>query len=79
MENRLALCSQHLREVEAKLIELQRTPSSHIEGEAARIAEALSFVQHAITAVSQTREKVEGLPEAVKRLGPSKSEAAGAA
>jgi hypothetical protein len=63
MQDRLDLCLDHLKEVESKLIELQRTPHSD-----ARIAEALSFVQQAINAVTQTHHFVKRLPEAVKHI-----------
>jgi hypothetical protein len=45
------------------LIELQRTPYND-----ARMAEALSFVQEAINAVTQTHHLVKRLPAAVKHI-----------
>jgi hypothetical protein len=63
MQDRLNLCLDYLKEVESKLIELQRTPYSD-----ARMAEALSFVQQAINAVRQTHHFVERLPAAVTHI-----------
>ena len=75
MQNRLSICSQYLKEVEARLIQLQRNPSSDVDDES-RISLALSFVRQAmITLVGQTPERVEDLPESTKHLGPRKSKA----
>jgi hypothetical protein len=63
MQDRLNLCLDYLKEVESKLIELQRTPYGD-----ARMAEALSFVQQAIKAVTQTHHFVKRLPATVKHI-----------
>jgi hypothetical protein len=78
MENRLALCSGHLQEVEAKLRELEAASEARSE-ERARLVEALAFVQQAITAVSETQKKIETLPNSVKSAEsrPDRSERAG--
>jgi hypothetical protein len=80
MENRLALCSGHLLEVEAKLRELEESSETQSE-ERARLVEALAFVQEAITAVSETQKKIENLPNSVRSIesGPNRSKSAGAA
>ena len=58
------LCLDYLKEVESKLIvELQRTSYSD-----SRMAEALSFVQQAINAVTQTHHYIERLPRDVKHI-----------
>ena len=79
MEDRLKICFEHLKEVEAKLLEQLQAPTTEFK-EAARISEALSFLSQAIRAISQTREVVEGLPESVKCLEPvpARSKTAGA-
>jgi hypothetical protein len=67
MENRLALCLKHLKEVEAKLIKLQSTPFGNPR-EDARIAEALSFVQEAVDAILESCRAVAILPESKTRM-----------
>jgi hypothetical protein len=67
MENRLALCLKHLKDVEAQLMELRSTPFGN-SNEDARIAEALSFVQQAVDAIVETRRSVVALPESKRRM-----------
>lgn len=64
MHNRLKLCHDYLKDVEAKLIKVRNQMDS--PEEAGRAMEALSLVQLALKAVSETRAKVEALPEATK-------------
>jgi hypothetical protein len=66
MQTRLALCSQYLRDVEAKLAQLNLSVES-IE-EQSTITEALSFLDQALRAVSLTRERIEALPETRSKI-----------
>ena len=67
MQDRLSLCYQHLKEIEARLLKLEQRPSSD-PSDGFAIAEAVSFIKQAITAVSQTRERVSRLPKDVSHL-----------
>lgn len=67
MENRLALCLQQLKEVEAQLLELNKSPAGDSAVDS-RASEALAFVQEAITAVRGSRRAVAGLPASATRI-----------
>ena len=60
MQNRLMLCATYLKEVEEKLLALQDSMEVAPE-QRGNIAEALSFVQQARKAVSQTKASVDSL------------------
>jgi len=66
MQNRLQLCSVYLKEVESKLVRLQRSVGDDSEARA-KIAEALCFVGEAHNAVSQTQHHVADLQRARTR------------
>jgi len=60
MENRLLMCATYLKEAEEKLLALQE--SLQVEpGQRVKVAEALSFVQRARNAVSETKTTVDSL------------------
>ena len=60
MQNRLLLCTTYLKEVEETLLALQESLEIDVE-QKIKIAEALSFVQHARNAVSETNTRVASL------------------
>lgn len=60
MQNRLLMCATYLKEVEEKLLVLQETLEVKLE-QRVKIAEALSFVQQARDAVSETNSRVTSL------------------
>lgn len=60
MQNRLLMCATYLKEVEERLLALQA--SLEVEpGQRVKVAEALSFVQQARNAVSETKTRVDSL------------------
>jgi hypothetical protein len=60
MQNRLAMCATYLREVEEKLMALQDSLEVSVE-QRAKVAEALSFLEQARHAVSETNTRIESL------------------
>ena len=77
MQTRLLLYQEYLKEVKSKLAQLQGTALDDFEDDF-RVTEALGFIDQAITAVSQTRVRVERFPESATQLEPLKSRPAGA-
>jgi hypothetical protein len=69
MRSRLSLCSQYLKDVQAELSRLKSLMAT-LEEEAA-LAEALSFVDQALRAVTQTKEHIEALPETRTKIAPA--------
>jgi hypothetical protein len=63
MQNRLAMCATHLREVEERLLELKKTAEKDDMNEWAKITEDLSYVHQARQAVSETKSRVDSLHE----------------
>jgi hypothetical protein len=61
MQDRLAVCTESLKQVEEKLLKLYS--ASGDPNELAQIAEALSLLRSAVDAVEDTREKISTLPE----------------
>lgn len=60
MQSRLLWCAMYLKEVEEKLLALQESLEIATE-QKAKIVEALSFVQQARSAVSETEARVNSL------------------
>jgi hypothetical protein len=60
MKTRLAVCSTCLQEIESKLTELLPSVNGNRQ-ERAKVAEALSFVQQARRAVSDTQTRIDGM------------------
>ena len=59
MKNRLVMCSIYLEEVESKLSELVNAVEDGAER--AKVSEALSFVQQAKRAISETENRIGAL------------------
>lgn len=60
MQSRLQLCSVYLKEVEGKLIQLRNSMGDNLEARS-KVIEALSFIEQAHRAVSQTQQQVAQL------------------
>ena len=56
MQTDLLLCREYLKEVEAKLKQLERAASNELESYS-KVSEALFFIRQAIIALSQIREQ----------------------
>jgi hypothetical protein len=63
MQNRLLMCATYLKEVEEKLVELQASMDSNLS-EKSKVTEALSFVEQARNAISETKTRVDSLGSA---------------
>lgn len=63
MQNRLLMCATYLKEVEEKLVELQASMDGNLS-EKSKVTEALSFVEQARKAISETKTRVDSLGSA---------------
>ena len=72
MQSRLQLCSVYLKEVEGKLIQLRNLMGDDVEAKST-VNEALSFIEQAHRAVSQTQQHVTELQRSRNHLTNRKS------